>query len=296
MSSERSALTSVTRSSRRSSRAAFAWQKPHPTECRSRLMTLPPPVPVRTAVWPRNSCRATALKRRWPSPGLETDMPVRRGLGKGLEALIPSGQTLGGVEQGAIEALLPNPRQPRTSFDQTELDQRAAPIREHGVRQPLIVTPEPNRDEFRLIAGERRLQAARMAGLHAVPVIVRSVSDQQRIELALIENLQRADLNPLAAAEGYRQLTQDFKLAHEEAAAGVGKTRTSVTNTPRLLKLGTQARQALAAGSISEGHARALLGLPMAQSQTAALGGILSRGLNVRQTEALVRRLVGGRR
>jgi len=223
-------------------------------------------------------------------------MPVRRGLGKGLDALIPSGQTLGGVEQVAIEAILPNPRQPRTSFDQTELEQLAASIREHGVLQPLIVTPEPNRDEFRLIAGERRLQAARMAGLHAVPVIVRSVSDQQRIELALIENLQRADLNPLEAAEGYRQLTEDFKLSHEEVAARVGKTRTSVTNTLRLLKLGTQARQALAAGSISEGHARALLGLPMAQSQTAALGVILSRGLNVRQTEALVRRLVGERR
>jgi len=223
-------------------------------------------------------------------------MPVRRGLGKGLDALIPSGQTLGGVEQVAIEAILPNPRQPRTSFDQTELEQLAASIREHGVLQPLIVTPEPNRDEFRLIAGERRLQAARMAGLHAVPVIVRSVSDQQRIELALIENLQRADLNPLEAAEGYRQLTEDFKLSHEEAAARVGKTRTSVTNTLRLLKLGTQARQALAAGSISEGHARALLGLPTAQSQTAALGVILSRGLNVRQTEALVRRLVGERR
>jgi len=223
-------------------------------------------------------------------------MPVRRGLGKGLDALIPSGQTLGGVEQVAIEAILPNPRQPRTSFDQTELEQLAASIREHGVLQPLIVTPEPNRDEFRLIAGERRLQAARMAGLHAVPVIVRSVSDQQRIELALIENLQRADLNPLEAAEGYRQLTEDFKLSHEEVAARVGKTRTSVTNTLRLLKLGTQARQALAAGSISEGHARALLGLPTAQSQTAALGVILSRGLNVRQTEALVRRLVGERR
>jgi len=223
-------------------------------------------------------------------------MPVRRGLGKGLEALIPSGQTLGGVEQVAIEAILPNPRQPRTSFDQTELEQLAASIREHGILQPLIVTPEPNRDEFRLIAGERRLQAARMAGLHAVPVIVRSVSDQQRIELALIENLQRADLNPLEAAEGYRQLTEDFKLSHEDAASRVGKTRTSVTNTLRLLKLGTQARQALAAGSISEGHARALLGLPTAQSQTAALGVILSRGLNVRQTEALVRRLVGERR
>ena len=223
-------------------------------------------------------------------------MPVRRGLGKGLDALIPGGQTLGGVEQVAIEAILPNPRQTRTSFDQGELEQLAASIREHGVLQPLIVTPEPNRDEFRLVAGERRLQAARLAGLHAVPVIVRSVNDQERLELALIENLQRADLNPLEAAEGYRQLTEDFKLSHEQVAARVGKTRTSVTNTLRLLKLGAQTRQALAAGSISEGHARALLGLATVQSQTAALGVILSRELNVRQTEALVRRLVGERR
>src|SRR3990170_3449738 len=219
MSSARSAVTSLTRRSRRSSRAAFAWQKPPPTGCRSPPTTPPPRAPKRIAPWPRNSCRAIASKRRWLLPGWEADMPVRRGLGKGLDALIPGGQTLGGVEQVAIEAILPNPRQPRTSFDQAELEQLAASIREHGVLQPLIVTPEPNRDEFRLVAGERRLQAARLAGLHAVPVIVRSVNDQQRLELALIENLQRADLNPLEAAEGYRQLTEDFKLSHEEVAA-----------------------------------------------------------------------------
>lgn len=223
-------------------------------------------------------------------------MPTRRGLGKGLDALIPGGGGQGGVEQIAIEAILPNPRQPRQTFDLAELEGLAASIREHGVLQPLIVTLEPNSDSYRLIAGERRLQAARMAGLGAVPVIVRSVSDQERLELALIENLQRADLNPLEAAEGYRQLTDDFKLSHEEVAAKVGKTRTTVSNALRLLKLGGPTRQALADGRISEGHARALLGLPTGQSQTAALGVIESRGLNVRQTEALVRSLVGERR
>jgi ParB family chromosome partitioning protein len=202
----------------------------------------------------------------------------------------------GGVEQVAIEAILPNPRQPRHIFDPAELEGLSASIREHGVLQPLIVTSEPNSDNYRLVAGERRLQAARMAGLGAVPVIIRSVSDQERLELALIENLQRTDLNPLEEAEGYRQLTEDFSLSHEEVAARVGKTRTAVSNTLRLLKLGSPARQALAEGRISEGHARALLGLPTGQSQTAALGIVESRELSVRQTEALVRRLAGERR
>jgi ParB family chromosome partitioning protein len=223
-------------------------------------------------------------------------MPPRRGLGKGLDALIPPADNLGGVEQIAVEAILPNPRQPRRSLDPGELEGLAASIREHGVLQPLIVTPEPDSDKYRLVAGERRLQAARMVGLGAVPVIVRSVSDQERLELALIENLQRTDLNPLEAAEGYRQLTEDFNLSHEEVAARVGKMRTTVSNTLRLLKLSEPVRQALAEGRISEGHARALLGLPTVQSQTAALSVIESRELNVRQTEALVRRLVGERR
>lgn len=223
-------------------------------------------------------------------------MPTRRGLGRGLDALIPRADNLGGVEQIAVEAILPNPRQPRLKFDPAELEGLAASIREHGVLQPLIVTPEPNSDNYQLIAGERRLQAARMAGLGAVPVIVRRVSDQERLELALIENLQRTDLNPLEAAEGYRQLTDDFKLSHEEVAARVGKTRTAVSNTLRLLKLGAPTRQALAEGRISEGHARALLGLATSQSQAAALGVVETRELNVRQTEALVRRLGGERR
>ena len=223
-------------------------------------------------------------------------MSRRAGLGRGLEALIPSGEPpAGSVSQLPVEFIRPNPRQPRTRFDPVELAELAASIREHGVLQPLIVTQSENPDQYVLVAGERRWLAARQAGLAHVPVIVREASDQQRLELALIENVQRADLAPLETADAYRQLTEDFSLSHEDIAARVGKSRAAVTNTLRLLKLPETVRQALAEGKISEGHARALLALPTAQAQSAALLTILAHELNVRQTEALVRRLSGER-
>jgi len=223
-------------------------------------------------------------------------MSRRAGLGRGLEALIPSGEPPpGGVSQLPVESIRPNPRQPRTRFDPVELAELAASIREHGVLQPLIVTQSENPDQYVLVAGERRWLAARQAGLAHVPVIVREASDQQRLELALIENVQRADLAPLETADAYRQLTEDFSLSHEDIAARVGKSRAAVTNTLRLLKLPETVRQALAEGKISEGHARALLALPTAQAQSAALLTILAHEFNVRQTEALVRRLSGER-
>ena len=223
-------------------------------------------------------------------------MSRRAGLGRGLEALIPSGEPpAGGVSQLPVEFIRPNPRQPRTRFDPVELAELAASIREHGVLQPLIVTQGENPDQYVLVAGERRWLAARQAGLAHVPVIVREASDQQRLELALIENVQRADLAPLETADAYRQLAEDFSLSHEDIAARVGKSRAAVTNTLRLLKLPETVRQALAEGKISEGHARALLALPTAQAQSAALLTILAHELNVRQTEALVRRLSGER-
>jgi ParB family chromosome partitioning protein len=160
----------------------------------------------------------------------------------------------------------------------------------------LIVAPNPDGAGYQLIAGERRLQAARLAGLEAVPVIVRMAAEQERLELALIENLQREDLNPLEAAQGYRQLIDDFGLTHEEAAHRLGKSRAAISNTLRLLRLPPAVRQAVAAGSLSEGHARALLSLPTAQAQAAAAQTIVRRGLNVRQTEELVQRLAGQRR
>jgi ParB family chromosome partitioning protein len=223
-------------------------------------------------------------------------MSRRAGLGRGLESLIPSGEPqTGGISQLAVESILPNPRQPRTRFDPEELAELAASIREHGVLQPLIVTQGQEPDRYILVAGERRWLAARQAGLTHVPALLREASDQQRLELALIENVQRADLAPLETADAYRQLAEDFSLSHEEIALRVGKSRVAVTNTLRLLKLPEAVRQALAQGKISEGHARALLALTTTQSQTAALLTILSHELNVRQTEALVRRLSGER-
>jgi ParB family transcriptional regulator, chromosome partitioning protein len=223
-------------------------------------------------------------------------MSRRAGLGRGLEALIPGGAPpASGVSQIPLDRIIPNPRQPRTSFDPDELAELAASILEHGVLQPVIVTQDETPDRYVLVAGERRWLAARQAGLTHIPAILREASDQQRLELALIENVQRADLAPLETADAYRQLADDFGLSHEEIAGRVGKSRAAVTNTLRLLKLPEAVRDALAEGKISEGHARALLALPTPQAQSAALLSILAHDLNVRQTEALVRRLSGER-
>jgi ParB family chromosome partitioning protein len=227
-------------------------------------------------------------------------MSRKRGLGKGLDALIPTGEDLpslgGGVLQVSLDNIRPNPRQPRSDVDTEGLEELAASIREHGVLQPLLVSQDETGEGYMLVAGERRLQAARIAGLTNVPVIVRHADERQRLEWTLIENLQRTDLNPLEAAEGYRQLAEDFNLSHEEIAVRVGKSRASVTNTLRLLKLSPAVRKSLMQGKISEGHARALLTLRSARAQSAALQTVIQRGLNVRQTEELVRRLGGKRR
>jgi len=189
-----------------------------------------------------------------------------------------------------VSAITPNPMQPRTALDPGALEELAASIREHGMIQPLIVT-EQGPERYQLIAGERRWQAARMAGLGTVPVIVKEASPQQLLELALVENIQRADLNPLEEASAYRQLVEEFDLTQEQVAERVGKSRVAVTNTLRLLRLPTEAKQALADGTIREGHARALLGLDRAEAQIAALKTVIAKGLSVRQTEELVRRL-----
>jgi len=223
-------------------------------------------------------------------------MPQKSGLGRGLGALIPGGASTtegGGVSTVAVECISPNPRQPRTKFDPVELEDLTTSVREHGVLQPLIVTPGNPNGQYVLIAGERRLQAARLAGLATVPVVVRQASDQQRLELAIIENVQRSDLGALEEAEAYRQLASDFDLSHEQIAARVGKSRVAVTNTLRLLKLPDSVKNSLVEGRISEGHARALLSLSTAESQAAALRTILGQELSVRQTEELVRKLSG---
>ena len=220
--------------------------------------------------------------------------PRKRGLGRGLEALIPPAEE-GAAAQGVIETTLtsitPNPHQPRAPIRDQDLVELAASIEEHGIIQPLIVTRAP--DGYQLIAGERRWRAARLAGLSTVPVIVKDVAPNEMLELALVENLQRADLNPLEEAMAYLQLTKEFGLTQEQVARRVGKSRVTVSNTLRLLKAARPVQEALLAGKISEGHARALLGLERADTQEAALKTVLKRGLNVRQTEELVRRLLG---
>ena len=223
-------------------------------------------------------------------------MPQKTGLGRGLGALIPSNdkvQMEKGVMLAPVDMILPNPRQPRKMEHSEELDELTDSVREHGVLQPLIVTIGEKEGQYILIAGERRLQAARLAGLTSVPVLVRQATDQQRLELAIIENVQRADLSALEEAEAYRQLAEDFKLSHENIATRVGKSRVAVTNTLRLLRLPDSVKNALIENRISEGHARALLALPTTEAQTAALRTVLTNELNVRQTEELVRKLTG---
>jgi ParB family chromosome partitioning protein len=222
-------------------------------------------------------------------------MPQRSGLGKGLDALIPGGSSVtgeGGVTQISINAIARNPRQPRQTFNETELEELAASIREYGVIQPLIVAPA-SAGIHTLIAGERRWQAARLAGLQTVPVVIRHANDQQLLELALIENVQRADLNPIEEAEAFKHLAKEFGLSHEAIADRVGKSRVAVTNTIRLLDAVAAVKQALVDGKITEGHARALLGLALAKAQEAALQTVVNLDLSVRQTEQLVRKLGG---
>lgn len=223
-------------------------------------------------------------------------MAQKTGLGRGLGALIPGGDNVqmgNGVILIPVEKVLPNPRQPRNMMHPESLEELTQSVREHGVLQPLIVTLGESDDLYVLIAGERRLEAARLAGLATVPVLVREATDQQRLELAIIENVQRSDLSALEEAEAYRQLAEDFELSHEGIAARVGKSRVAVTNTLRLLRLPDSVKNALIENRISEGHARSLLALSTPEAQTAALHTVLAHELNVRQTEELVRKLSG---
>ena len=218
-------------------------------------------------------------------------MAQKTGLGRGLGALIPGGDN--GVMLVPVEKVFPNPRQPRGMMNPEELKELTASVLEHGVLQPLIVTLGGSVGEYILIAGERRLMAARLAGLSTVPVLVREATDQQRLEMAIIENVQRSDLSPLEEAEAYRQLAEDFELSHESIASRVGRSRVAVTNTLRLLRLPDSVKNALIEKRISEGHARALLSLPTPEAQSAAWRTLLAKSLNVRQTEELVRKLSG---
>ncbi|GIK74763.1 MAG: chromosome partitioning protein ParB [Chloroflexota bacterium] len=228
----------------------------------------------------------------------------KRGLGRGLGALImdtaltPAAPEVvaqaeaGGVRMVAIDHLLPNPHQPRAHFDPTALEELAASIRTHGIIQPLVVTAAADKPaHFWLVAGERRWRAAHIAGLREVPVIVREATPQQLMEWALVENVQRADLNPLEEATAFQALMTEFGLTQAEVAERVGKSRPAIANSVRLLSLPVEAQQAVIDGQISAGHARALLGLPDQAAIRRALPEVIKRDLSVRQTEALVRRL-----
>jgi ParB family chromosome partitioning protein len=214
----------------------------------------------------------------------------RRALGRGLDALLPA-QGAAGLREIDVDRIERNPGQPRHRIDRTELEELAASIRAHGVVQPVVVSGLGD-DRYRLIVGERRWQAARLAGLQRVPAVVRDLSDRQTLEIALVENIQRADLNPLEEAAAYQRLIQDFGLTQQQVGQQVGKSRVAVANTLRLLSLPRALQQAVSEERISEGHARALLALPDETAQMSVLERVEREGLNVRQTEELVRRLL----
>lgn len=212
---------------------------------------------------------------------------LKRGLGRGIDSLIPPVEPEPGeaTVEVAVSEIDPNPFQPRREFSQESLEELAASVKEHGVLQPLIVRRVGGR--FQLVAGERRLRAAQMAGLARVPVVVRAMDDRQVMIVSLVENLQREDLRPLEEAEAFRRLIEEFGLTQEQAAQQVGKSRSEVANTLRLLKLAPEAKKLLEEGKISAGHARVLVGLePERQGEIARM--VASRNLTVRQVEELV--------
>ena len=219
---------------------------------------------------------------------------VRRssGLGRGLAALIPQRDEPAASVELPISAIRHNPYQPRKSVEQSDLAELAASIAEHGVLQPILVTHSA--EGYQLITGERRLRAAQLAGLERIPALVRSADEGAQLAWALIENLQRSDLNALEEAGAFRRLVDEFGLTHEDVGARVGRSRSAVANTLRLLDLDERVQAALTTGQITEGHARALAGLSDADLQAKTLSQVLSSGLSVRQTEELVRRSIKG--
>lgn len=220
--------------------------------------------------------------------------PRTAALGRGLAALIPQAvASTPGPTEIPIDRIERNPYQPRTSFAEEGLAELAASIAAHGVLQPVLVTETVV--GYRLVAGERRLRAAQLAGLDRIPAVIRQADERDQLELALVENLQRADLNPMDAARAYRQLHDQFGMTNEVIADRVGKARPTIANTMRLLDLDPEAQDAIAVGRINEGHGRALLGLqPLVQREVLALA--IARGLSVRQVEELARRLRDGTR
>ena len=211
------------------------------------------------------------------------------GLGRGLAALIPQRPTHGtGSTDIPLDRIRANPRQPRLRMDDAALATLTASVREHGVIQPILVIELV--DGYQLVAGERRVRAARAAGLERIPAVIRQLADREQLELALVENLQREDLDPLESARAYRQLIDEFGFSQEALAARVGRARSTVANTLRLLDLHSGVQAAVADGVITEGHGRAIGGLPI-EHQPTIVATVIAQDLSVRQTEEFVRRL-----
>ena len=230
-------------------------------------------------------------------------MPMqKKGLGRGLSALIPGAPESATVEtpsgsspkQVAVDRITTSPFQPRRSFDETKIDELASSIRNQGIIQPLIVRPK--NDGFELIAGERRWRAAMRAGLSHVPVLVRDASDHEAMQIALVENLQREDLNSIEEANGYRRLQEEFHWSQEEMAEKVGKSRPAIANSMRLLTLPSEVQQEVVSGNLPAGQARALLGLHTEPLIITACREVIAKGLSTRETERMVRTLLIGRR
>jgi ParB family transcriptional regulator, chromosome partitioning protein len=225
-------------------------------------------------------------------------MAKKQGLGKGLSALISSGEfsETNGYEQAFdIAKIKPNPFQPRMHIEPDDLVELADSIREHGVIQPLIVTKDKKSNSYLLIAGERRFRASQLAGMKTIPVVIKEASPQDMLELALIENVQREDLNALEEAAAFKQLQDEFGLTQAKIAKKMGKSRVAVTNKIRLLSLPDQVKEYVLKGSLSEGHARALLGLTDPTALTAAANIVIRRRISVRETEDLVRKINYGK-
>ena len=220
-------------------------------------------------------------------------MAKKGGLGRGVDALFLDNAVEENADLLPLDEIEPNRGQPRRSFDEAALAELADSIREHGVLQPLLVRPMTD-GGYRLVAGERRYRAARMAGLTEVPVTVREMTDEQESVFALIENLQREDLNAIEEAEGLRQLIETFGLTQEQAAARIRKSRSAVTNSLRLLRLPQDIIERVQAGDISMGHARALLSMEDADKLHAVAERIVKDGISVRETERLAKRANAG--
>jgi ParB family chromosome partitioning protein len=233
--------------------------------------------------------------------------PKRKALGQGLNALLgarptvtapaaalPAVQPAGGLRRIPVDAIRPNPEQPRKKFTEQSLQELADSIRAHGVLQPIIVSPvKGSADRYELVAGERRWRAAQLAGLHLIPALVKEAYKDESLQLALIENLQREDLNPIEAAAAFDRLAGEFGLKHEEIAQRTGKDRATITNFLRLLKLPAEVQQLLSDGKISTGHAKALLAVSSVQEQRRLAAKVVAKDLSVRAIERLVSQFAG---